>query len=56
MAIAAIVLAILVAALGSAIVLSRRWNAAIGILGGLAIGIICWASISAAMFYWFVVG
>ncbi|HJT41813.1 MAG TPA: hypothetical protein VJ762_15895 [Sphingobium sp.] len=56
MVIAAIILAIFSAALASAIVSKRRYNAAVGVLGGLAAGITCWAIASFGMFIWFVNG
>ena len=56
MATVAIVLMIFFVAFGSAILLTRRWNAAVGILGGLGVGVACWAIASVGMFLWFANG
>lgn len=49
----AIVLMIFFAAFGSALFLARRRNAAVGILGGLGVGVACWAIAAVGMFVWF---
>lgn len=56
MIIAAIIFAIFSVTLVSAIFLKRRWNAAVGVVGGLAVGIACWAIASFGMVLWFVNG
>ena len=42
MATVTIVLAIFFVAFGSAIFLTRRWNAAVSVLDGLGVGVTCW--------------
>ena len=54
MVIAAIILAVFSTALLSAILLKRRYNTLIGVVGGLATGVSCWAIASFGMFVWFV--
>lgn len=53
MATVAIVLMIFFLAFGSAIFLTRRWNAAVGVLGGLGVGVAAWVIASVGMFVWF---
>ncbi|MFB0875181.1 MULTISPECIES: hypothetical protein [unclassified Sphingobium] len=53
---AVIIILIFMSGFGAAIFLARRWNAAVGILGGLAVGLAGWAVASVAMLIWFVAG
>ncbi|MBV2147411.1 hypothetical protein KRZ98_03805 [Sphingobium sp. AS12] len=46
---AAIIVAIFLSGLGSAILLKRRWGTSVGLLGGLLVSVAFWIAASVAM-------